>query len=135
MNKIILYLTVLLLFISTTIYAQLDLDFETDRGFYDAPFNLELSVNDPLATIRFTRDGSTPSVTKGTIYTGSIPINTTSFIRAIAYTDTETTNVLTHTYLFISDVINQRRPSDYPEEWESDYEADYDMDTEITAFL
>ena len=133
MDKVISFITLLLLCISSVSYAQLDLDFETDRGFYDAPFNLQLTVNDPLATIRFTTDGTTPDLITGTVYSGVIPIESTSIIRAIAYTDTDTTKVLTHTYIFIADVINQSGiPSGYPTEWGSGHQADYDMDTEIT---
>ncbi len=88
-------------------YAQLDLDFETDRGFYDTPFNLELTVNDPNAIIRYTTNGDAPSPTSGTVYFSYIPINTTSYIRAIAYTSTDTTKILTHTYIFPNDVLNQ----------------------------
>ena len=77
-----------------TLQAQLDLDFETDRGFYDTPFNLELTVNDPAAFIRYTTNGTAPTVSIGNLYSGPIPINTTSHIRAIAYTGTDTTRVL-----------------------------------------
>jgi len=87
--------------------AQLDLDFETDRGFYDSPFQLELTVNDPAAFIRYTTNGTPPTTTTGTLYSGPISINTTSHIRAVAYTGTDTTKVLTHTYIFVNDVVNQ----------------------------
>ncbi len=92
---------------TNTAFAQLDLDFETDRGYYTTAFNLELTVNDPSATIRFTTNGDKPTPNSGTIYTSPIPINTTSYIRAIAYASFDTTKVLTHTFVFPADVINQ----------------------------
>ncbi len=93
----------------TTSFTQinLDLDFDIDRGYYTNPFNLTLSVNDPAASIRYTTNGDRPTPSSGTIYTNSIPITTTSYIRAIAYSAFDTTKVLTHTYIFPADVTNQ----------------------------
>lgn len=101
--------------ISCGISAQLDLDFETDRGYYTNAFNLSLSVNDPAATIRYTTNGDKPTPNSGSVYSTPIPINTTSYIRAIAYTSYDTTKVLTHSYIFPQDVINQpNTKSGYP---------------------
>ena len=86
---------------------DLDLDFSIDRGYYDAPFQLELTVNDPTATIRYTTNGTAPTISFGTIYSSPLTISTTSTIRAIAYSATDDTKVLTHTYIFANDVINQ----------------------------
>ncbi len=86
---------------------NLDLDFDIDRGYFTNPFNLSLSVNDPAASIRYTTNGDRPTPSSGTVYTNPIPISTTSYIRAIAYSSFDTTKVLTHTYVFPSDVINQ----------------------------
>ncbi len=109
MMKLIQYILIIFFLLVTysAAYAQLDLDFETDRGFYDTPFNLELTVNDPAAIVRYTTNGTAPTTTTGILYTNPIPINTTSHIRAIAYTGTDTTRVLTHSYIFLDDVVNQ----------------------------
>ena len=37
------------------------------------------------ATIRYTLDGSTPSETAGTVYSGAVAVNATTTIKAIAY--------------------------------------------------
>jgi hypothetical protein len=97
----------LILCISIRLFSQLDLDFETDRGYYTNGFDLVLTVNDPTATIRYTTDGDKPTPTSGMVYTSPIPITSTSHIRAIAYASFDTTKVLTHTYIFPADVINQ----------------------------
>lgn len=102
-----IYVICFALTFSIASYAQLDLDFSIDRGYYDNPFNLELSVNDATATIRYTTNGTAPTPTTGIIYSGPININTTRFIRAIAYSSLDTTKVLTHTYVFPADVVNQ----------------------------
>ncbi len=41
-------------------------------GFYSNPFSVTLSTATPGATIRYTLDGSTPTPTNGTIYSGPI---------------------------------------------------------------
>ena len=45
--------------------------FSVKRGFFSNPFTLTLSTGSPGASIRYTRDGSTPSEAKGTLYTAS----------------------------------------------------------------
>ena len=85
-----------------------DTTFSIDRGFYDAPIDVEITTNTPLAEIRYTLDGSPPSETEGTLYTGPVPINGTTTLRAIAYrTGWRSSNVDTHTYLYTSDIRNQ----------------------------
>jgi hypothetical protein len=85
-----------------------DTKFSVDRGFFNAPFNLEITTDTPDATIRYTLDGSPPSDTHGTIFNGSIPISVTSTIRAIAFkTGFQPTDIDTHTYIFVADVAQQ----------------------------
>ncbi len=88
--------------------AQANLVFSQERGFSDAPFNLTITPEDPSVTIRYTLDGEEPSTTFGRIYNGSIPIQTTTVLRAIGYLNgVDTSKVYTHTYLFLDDVIEQ----------------------------
>jgi len=111
----IIYSTLILGISTISLFGQLDLDFATDRGYYFSSFNLFLTTNDPAAVIRYTTNGTAPTPTSGTVYSGSIPINTTKYIRALAYTSYDTTKVLTHTYIFPQDVIDQPNSvSGYP---------------------
>ena len=91
----------------TEIDESLELSFSAKRGFYDNPFNLELTSNKVGTVIRYTTNGELPTPTSGNIYSSPIPINSTAYIRAIAYTNSEVTKVYTHTYIFTKDVINQ----------------------------
>jgi len=52
--------------------------------FPDSVF-VRISCATPGATIRYTTDGSTPTSSQGTVYRGSIPLNATTTIKAIAY--------------------------------------------------
>ena len=90
------------------------LDFSPKRGVYpDAvitttPFNVALATTTPTAKIRFTTDGTLPTETAGTLYTGPIAVSKTTTLRAIAYlAGWESSKVSTHTYLLPADVITQ----------------------------
>ncbi|MDK1022035.1 MAG: chitobiase/beta-hexosaminidase C-terminal domain-containing protein [Candidatus Hydrogenedentes bacterium] len=88
-----------------------DTEFSVDRGFYDVAFTLELSTETFGAAIRYTLDGSTPTCSTGTLYTGPILISGTAIVRAIACkSGWLSTNVDTQTYLFVNDIITQSHP-------------------------
>ena len=115
-------------------------EFSAQRGFYDAAFNLNLSSAGGAA-IRYTLNGSTPSATVGTIYTGPIAISTSTIVRAIAYaTNQNPSPVITHSYIFPAAVQAQ---SDTPlpgwpasfatTDLNGPYPADYEMDPQVTS--
>jgi len=118
-----------------------DTNFSVDRGFYDNPFDLEITSDTQGATIRYTLDGSIPSLTNGLTYSGPISISGTSNIRAIAYLESQNyipTNVDTHTYLFVDQVAQQSAsPPGWPSDWGVDGEvgrivpSDYEMDPRV----
>ena len=84
-----------------------DTTFSVDRGFYDAPFDLEITSATPGAEIRYTLDGDEPTETNGTRYTAPISISTTTVVRAVAHlAGYGPTNVDTQTYIFLDDVID-----------------------------
>ena len=45
-----------------------DTQFSVDRGFYDQPFDVEITTSTGGAEIRYTLDGSQPTATYGTVY-------------------------------------------------------------------
>ena len=59
--------------------------FSPGGGTYTMPVSVGISTTTSGATIRYTTNGSTPSQTTGTVYTGSITVYSTSTIKAIAY--------------------------------------------------
>jgi len=82
-----------------------EIEFSVERGFYDNPFTVELIADDPAAIIRYTTNNTKPSASSGIIYSGPINISNTKSIRAIAYTGGSTTPVITHSYIFLDDII------------------------------
>jgi hypothetical protein len=105
-----------------------DLKFSVERGFYDQPFQVRIATDTPDAAIRYTLDGSSPTETYGSIYDPNNPIqiNTTTILRAIAAkSGYKPSAVISHTYIFLDDVINQSYypdPNKFPPYW------DYGMD-------
>jgi len=91
--------------------------FSHERGFYSSPFNLTLSTETYGAEIRYTKDGSTPTASHGDVYAAGSPIriDKTTALRAVAVMpgclDSE---VMTHTYIFVSDVIRQSPTGELP---------------------
>lgn len=116
-----------------------DTRFSVDRGFFDAPVSVDITTATPGATIVYTTDSTTPSMTHGTQVAGpvaTIPIEQTTVLRAMAFKEgLAPTNVDTQTYLFLADVVTQSdADSDYEyPDWnnlDGTRNADYGMDTD-----
>ncbi len=114
-----------------------DTKFSQDRGYYDAPFDLAITTATPGATIRYTINGTVPTLSNGITYTSGvgIRISGTAIIRAAAFlSGFQPSNVDTHTYLFLDDVIRQaadgRAPAGWPTSWGANT-VDYGMDTNV----
>lgn len=87
------------------------------RGYYDAPFDVSLSVGTPNATIRYTTDGTWPSPENGIVATGPVTISTTTTFRAGAFAENRlASDVVTQTYIFLDDVLQQTGEG-LPEQW------------------
>ena len=93
--------------------------FSHERGFYNSPFSLTLSTATDGAEICYTLDGSRPTITHGTAYTSPILIDKTTTLRAVAVKPgLLDSDVKTHTYIFVSDVITQSPNGEAPgPEW------------------
>ncbi|UCG48421.1 MAG: lamin tail domain-containing protein, partial [Phycisphaerales bacterium] len=89
-----------------------DTKFSHNRGFYDEPFSVTIVTETEGATIKYTTDGSTPSETAGRKYRASVPIETTTCLRAMAFkTGFKPTDVDTYTYIFLDEVIQHPKMS------------------------
>ncbi|MBE0536285.1 MAG: lamin tail domain-containing protein [Phycisphaerae bacterium] len=85
-----------------------DTEFSHDRGFYEAPFDLEITCATAGAAIRYTLDGTRPTESNGQIYTEPISVAATTVLRAAAFlSGWLPTHIDTQTYIFLADVIRQ----------------------------
>lgn len=120
-----------------------DTSFYPDRGFYDVSFEVTIETNTPGATIYFTTDSSDPigaddsPTASAQIYSSSNKpyITTTTCLRAAAVkAGCLSTNIDTHTYIFLNDVLQQPTlPTGYPSQWISPttVTGDYQVDPDI----
>ncbi len=119
---------------------------DVERGFYEAPFDLELGCETPGSTLVYTTDGTAPSLDNGTAFepssasespSTSITIETTAVLRAAAFLEGwGDSPAIAHSYLFLDDVIHQPATIDgYATTWDgtsqSAVAADYEMDPEV----
>ena len=120
-----------------------DTTFNPDRGFYDPndAIVVTLSTATEGAAIYYTTNGSEPDPCNpdAVLYTEPIPIESTTSLRAAAFkTDWLSTNVDTHTYVFVEDVITQSPNGEKPgPDWPDPYKGqddqwiDYGMDPDV----
>ena len=114
-----------------------DVEFSVERGFYDSPFQLTLTTPTQAAQIRYTLDGSTPKSNTGIVYRSPLTIAGTTVLRAAAFQPNyQDPNIVTKTYIFISDVIRQspngQAPgSGWPTGSVNGQVIDYGMDPDI----
>ena len=115
-----------------------DTHFSINRGFYSAPFEVAITCETPGAVIRYTRNGDAPTATTGFIYPAPITIDATTTLRAAAFKEGfKPSNVDTHTYFFLTDVIAQSAAGTAPPGWPSasvnGQVFDYGMDPNVVT--
>jgi hypothetical protein len=112
-----------------------DTRFTVDRGFFEQPFDVEVTTDTAGATIYYTLDGTEPLPTNGSVYGGPLTVSTTTTLRAVAYLEGyEPSDVDTQTYIFLEDVIRQSPDGSAPAGWPSSWGANivnYGMDPNI----
>lgn len=121
--------------------------FSVKRGFYSAPFTVELVSETPESAIRYTLNGSEPAATSP-LYTAPLSISTTTVLRAATFrAGWLTSPSRTHTYIFPAAVVAQQQSQPaFPLTWGWEYNfstglldsrfpvtADYEMDPAITG--
>lgn len=115
------------------------------HGVYTEPLVLSLSHPDNQAQIRYTTNGSEPTLDNGVFYTEPLHINSTTPLRAAAFRDdAHRSPVTTQTYVLVRDVLNQgESPDRFPATWgihtidfggyeaNTPVQADYAMDPRV----
>lgn len=115
-----------------------DTNFSVARGIKSAPFTLTIICTEPTAEVRYTTNGSTPTESTGTVYTGPVNISSTTIIRAAGFKKRwKPTNVDTHSYFFPADVLTQSAASTLADGWPlgpvSGQELNYGMDSRVVT--
>lgn len=112
--------------------------FSAKRGFYNNAFDLSLSLTGGDGTIYYTLDGTRPTASTGKIYTTPLHITTTTPVSAATINAAGlSSEIITNSYIFISDVMKQSAaPSGYPTDWKqaassTTIKPDYEMDPDI----
>jgi hypothetical protein len=103
-----------------------------ERGFFNNPIEVVIVSATEDAQLRYTTDGDLPSLEAGKVYAGPVAITNTTVLRVAAFKDNSIpSDVDTHTYLFLADVIRQPAdPAGFPAVWGS-LAADYAMDSRV----
>ena len=109
------------------------------HGFYEEPFELEITNSTPGVEIYYTVNGTEPSADnpEAVLYEGPITIDQTTALRATAFLeDAAPSRTATATYLFIDDVLTQSpdssRPEGVPDGWNpSGTQSAWGMDPDI----
>jgi hypothetical protein len=68
--------------------------FSPSGGTYGAAQNVTISDSTGGASIRYTLDGSTPTSTTGTLYSGPVNISSTATLKAVGYKSGDTTSAV-----------------------------------------
>ncbi len=77
--------------------------FDVERGLYDAPFEVEFSTSDGADTVFYTFGPGVPDQ----LVTGPVTVESTSILSAhVVASDGATSPVVTHTYLFLDQVLS-----------------------------
>ena len=116
----------------TGFYAFVDnLKFTPGRGLFEST-NLLVTVTSatPGITIRYTLNGSAPTISSGLVYSPSgIIITNTTLLRTIGYRDGfEPTKIETHSYIFLDQVQAQSTNAN----WAGGSSGDYTLNPAIT---
>lgn len=91
--------------------------FSVGRGFYNVPFTVSLTTNDPDTKVYYTTDGTRPTA-ESIPYTEPVSIVTTTPLSAVGIKDDASSLIVTHTYFFIDDIMKQPAlPEGYPDRW------------------
>jgi len=105
------------------------------RGFFDEPFELALTTQTGGAVIRYTTNGSEPTMDQGNTYQSPLKLSKTTALRVAAFkSGHRPTKTATHSFIFLRDVIHQSPdglpPEGFPYLWGKN-QVDYGMDPRV----
>src|SRR6185436_7535571 len=97
--------------ISTITGVVESVSFSTSRGHFTQPFNLALSCPTRGSFIRYTTNGTEPTLSNGLLYTGPLSVTNTLFLRAAAFaTNKLSSRIDSQSYLFNQTAVIRSLP-------------------------
>ncbi len=115
---------------STFFEFVLPVEFSVPHGFYDVPVDVAMSTPTAGAEVRYTSDGSLPTLTNGSVYAGPVHVAGTTALRVVAFRPGfRSTDPVSQTYIFVDDIVVQTGAG-FPATWKT-RPADYAMDPRI----
>lgn len=114
-----------------------DTKFSVDRGFYEGPISVVITTATVGATIYYTTNGTAPSPANGFVHSAPLTIARTTTLKAAAFkAGFDPSNVDTHSYLFLKDIVQQDFQKvvslGFPATWGSTA-ADYGFDPDVVG--
>jgi hypothetical protein len=113
-----------------------DTKFSLPRGYLSAARTVALSCATPGATLVYTTDGSTPSLTNGTQGVSPLNVNLTgtTVLRVSAFAPgLAPSGPDTRSYFFLDDILTQGTPDGWPTGKVNGQVLDYGMDADVTS--
>ena len=107
------------------------------RGLHDAPFSLQLTSAAEGALIRYTLDGSEPTLANGITYSAPLAVSITTLLRAVAFKERAPVSATaTYSYIFLDQTLHQSNappgvPSG-PRVW-NEMPSAYQMDSRVVS--
>ncbi len=103
--------------------------FSTPRCVFEHDFQLVLSSWDPEVSILYTTDGVDPEKRGGMVGEEGSPvvlsIDRTMIVKARSVREGEMSDVVTHTYVKVGEVLKQVRPGEVPDRVDVEMDADF----------
>jgi hypothetical protein len=114
----------------------LDPSISPKRGIYTTTQSVTIENFTSGAQVRYTTNGSAPTATAGTVYSGPIQVNSTTVLRFGAFkSGFDSSRIKTHTYLFLDDIVAQSTsaPAGWPNGSANNQTFNYGMDPNVTS--
>ena len=97
------------------------LGFSRERGIVSQPFSLSITSDVPSVEIRYTLDGAVPRRENSLAYSSPLTISHNTLVRAAGFRPGfSPTEPVTHTYLFLDDVLRQTNSAPEGAHWDTE---------------
>ncbi|MBL9174843.1 MAG: CotH kinase family protein [Verrucomicrobiales bacterium] len=120
--------------VRSSLEAGAELELTPDRALSEGPVAVRYAPPPPGVRVRFTTDGSEPTLRNGSDATAPWSLTQSTLLRVAAFSNgVAITPVSTHSYLILDDILKQpSRPPGLPRAWDGEA-AHYAMDPRVVS--